>query len=96
MAFGSFVLGFTVADVTGVRPLGGLVLLAGVLWCLPRWWRGAGPPVAIGLALAYFAAFVASHGFADVVGAYPSVFILGAALGGVCWALVDARERAPA
>ena len=47
VAFGSFVLGFAVADVTGVRPLGGLVLLAGVLWCLPRWWRGASPAVAI-------------------------------------------------
>lgn len=96
VAFGSFVLGFAVADVTGVRPLGGLVLLAGVLWCLPRWWRGASPAVAIALSLAYFAAFVASHGFADVVGAYPSVLLLGAALGAAAWALVDARERAPA
>lgn len=95
VAAGSFILGFAVADVTGVRPLGGLVLLAGALWCAPRWWRAAGPVVAIGLGLAYLAAFVASHGFADVVGAYPSVFILGAAIGGACWALVDARERTP-
>lgn len=96
VAFGSFVLGFAVADVSGVRPLGGLVLLAGVLWCLPRWWRGANPAVAVGLSLAYFGAFVASHGFADVVGAYPSVLLLGAALGAGAWALVDAREPASA
>ncbi len=93
MTSGSFVLGFAVADVSGVRPLGGLVLLAGVLWCLPRWWRGAGAPVAIGLAFAYLAAFVASHAFADVVGAYPSVLLLGAALGAAAWSLAD-RARA--
>jgi hypothetical protein len=91
VAAGSFVLGFAVADITGVRPLGGLVLLAGVLWCLPRWWRGAGAPAALGLTLTYLAAFVASHAFADVVGAYPSVLILGTAIGAACWALVDAR-----
>lgn len=96
VAFGSFVLGFAIASLTGVRPLGGLLLLAGALWCATRWWRGAGPAVAIGLGLAYFAAFVVSHRFADVVGAYPSVLILGAALGGACWALVDARTVTPA
>lgn len=92
VTLGSFVLGFAVADVTGVRPLGGLVLLAGVLWCLPRWWRGAGAAAAVGLTVAYAAAFVASHGFADVVGAYPSVLLLGATLGAGAWSLVDARE----
>lgn len=96
VAAASFVLGFAVADLTGVRPLGGLVLLAGVLWCAPRWWRAGGPAVAVGLALAYLAAFVASHGFADVVGAYPSVLILGAAIGAGCWALADARAATPA
>jgi hypothetical protein len=85
------VLGFAVADVTGVRPLGGLVLLAGVVWCVPRWWRSTDAAIAIGLAVAYVAAFVASHAFADVVGAYPSVLLLGAALGAGAWALADAH-----
>ena len=42
VAAGSLLLGFGVAQATGVRPLGGLVLVAAAAWCMLRWWRAAG------------------------------------------------------
>lgn len=94
VAAGSFVAGFAVAQATGVRPLGGLVLLAGVLWCLPRWHRGVGVVGAAGLTVAYAAAFAASHVLATAIGAWPSVLLLASAIGAGCRVLVDGRESA--
>ncbi len=51
VASGSLVLGFAVAQATGVRALGGLVLLAAVTWCLVRWRALAGLPAAVALGL---------------------------------------------
>lgn len=95
VAAGSFVLGFAVAQATGVRPLGGLVLLVGLAWCVPAWRRRAGLTVAAALAVAYAVAFAASHGLAGIIGAWPSVLLLGAAIGAGSWAVADAREPDP-
>jgi hypothetical protein len=81
VAAGSLVLGFAVAQVTGVRSLGGLVLLAAASWCFLQWRRAAGWPVAVGLVLLYVAAFVASHVLARAVGAWPSVLTVAAVVG---------------
>ncbi|MEA2139882.1 MAG: hypothetical protein QOG56_3032, partial [Solirubrobacteraceae bacterium] len=37
VASGSLLLGFAVAQATGVRPLGGVVLALGAGWCGLRW-----------------------------------------------------------
>ena len=42
VAAGSLLIGFGVAQATGIRPLGGLVLVAGAAWCTVRWRRSAG------------------------------------------------------
>ena len=95
VAAGSLALGFGVAQATGVRPLGGLVLLAGAGWCALRWRERAGTPTAAGLVGLYLAAFVASHLIADALGAWGSVAVVCAAVGAAAWALVD-RTPAPA
>jgi thiol:disulfide interchange protein len=89
------VVAFALAQGTGVRWLGGLVLLLTAAWCLrvavPRvgWWRPV-VVLVVGLAL-----FVASHVAADVAGPWPAVLTAAAVLGATAWGLVDrARPRA--
>ncbi len=74
----SFLLGFGVADVTGVRPLGGAVLLAGGAWCAVRARPIAGTPRTVVLIVLAFAAFVASHPLGDEIGSWPAVFTMAA------------------
>jgi len=73
VAAGSLILGFAVAQVTGVRPLGGLVLIAGAAWCAVSWRADAGPARAAALLALYAAGFVASHLLADMLGAWGAV-----------------------
>ena len=94
LAAGSLVAGYAVAASTGVRELGGLVLLAGAAACAVAWRRQAGMPTAAGLVVLYAGGFVASHPLAGVLGAWPSVLTVAAVVGGVSHALT--RRRAPA
>lgn len=96
IAAGSLALGFGVAVATGIRPLGGLVLLTALVWCLPRWYRAAGVGGAAGLTLAYAVAFAGSHGLGHVIGAWPSVALVSLAMGAASWAVADARDGVPA
>jgi hypothetical protein len=79
VAFAAFVAGFGVAELTGVRPLGGAVLLAGGAYCYARLrgMAGAGRAGAV-LALAVVL-FVFSHPLGDAIGAWTAV-LLSAAL----------------
>jgi hypothetical protein len=84
---------FAVADLTGVRALGGVVLVAGGLWCVLRsraagWWR-----LSVVVLLA-FALFVASHLAGPVIGVWPAVLLAGILLGAGTFALVDRRRAA--
>lgn len=81
VAAGSLVVGFAVAQATGVRALGGFVLLAAASWCCLQWRRAAGWPVAVGLVLLYVTAFGASHLLARMIGAWPSVLTVAAVVG---------------
>jgi thiol:disulfide interchange protein len=88
VASGSLVLGFAVAELTGVRALGGIVLVAGCAWCALRWLR-AGRPRTVTLVIVYVAAFVLSHVIADTLGAWPSVLLVAAVVGAATSALAD-------
>jgi hypothetical protein len=84
----TLVVGFAVAQVTGVRALGGAVLLAGVAWCVLRarsagWWR------LTLVVLAGLVCFVASHLLAPHLGGWPSVLLVALALAAVTYVLVD-------
>jgi len=87
VASGSLLLGFAVAQATGVRPLGGVVLVAGAGWCAVRWRRTVGTARTAALVGVYVAAFAASHVVADAVGTWPAV-LLAAALAGLAALLV--------
>ena len=89
----TLVVGFAVAQATGVRALGGGVLAAGVGWCVLRevrrtaWWR-----LSV-VVLAGAGCFVLSHVLAEVLGAWLSVALAAVVLAGVTYQLVD-RLRA--
>jgi hypothetical protein len=90
VAAGSLALGFAVAQATGVRPLGGVVLVLGAAWCALRWREKAGTARAAGLVLLYVAAFAASHLLADPIGAWPSVALVAAVVAAGSYAVADA------
>jgi len=94
VAAGSLIGGFAVGQVTGVRPLGGLVLAAGAAWCGVRWRREAGAVVAVGLIAVYVAAFVAAHVLADALSAWGAVLTVAAAV--ALASLLAADRRRPA
>lgn len=92
VAAGSLALGFAVAQATGVRPLGGLVLIAGAGWCARRWRARAGSQRMWLLLGIYVAVFVLSHLIAHPLGAWPAVALVSAIAGGAAWALADASQ----
>ncbi|MBO3084613.1 hypothetical protein [Cellulomonas fengjieae] len=91
----TLVVAFTVAQLTDVRALGGVVLVAGVVWCAVRaraagWWRIAAV-VVVGAVC-----FAGSHLLADPLGPWPAVLVAALVLGAVTYALVDRRSARPA
>ena len=96
VAAGSLVAGFAVAQATGVRPLGGLVLLAGAGWCGLRWRATVGPARTAGLVGLYVGAFVLSHVIADSLGAWGSVAAVSSVVGAATYVVVDRRGAAGA
>ena len=92
VASGSLLLGFAVAQLSGIRPLGGIVLVAGCAWCALRWLRGGGRRAharAALLVILYAGGFVVSHLIADTLGAWPSVLLVAAVVGAATYLLAD-------
>ena len=89
VASGSLVAGFAVAQATGVRPLGGIVLAAGAGWCAVRWRRTVGIARTAGLVGLYLVAFVASHLIADTLGTWGAVFLVAAIIGLAAFLVAD-------
>ncbi len=96
LAAGSLIAAWAVVEASGSRPLGGVVLALGGVCCIRIWARRHGPRTAATLGGVGFAAFVASHVLALVLGAWPSVLIVAAVTAAVTWALADAQVLAPA
>jgi len=90
VASATLIIGFAVARATGVVWLGGVVLVIGGAWCAWQWWRAIGVMPALVGVLIYFVAFVVSHPFAHVVGAWPSTIIV-AIVAGALACLVEVR-----
>ncbi len=89
VASGSLLLGFAVAQATGIRPLGGIVLFAGCAWCGTRWLRSAGAARTAVLVVVYLAGFVLSHVIADTLGSWGSVLLVAAVVGLAAYLLAD-------
>jgi len=90
IAAGSLIGGYAVAAGTGSRPLGGLVLAAGGLYCVRVWNRRHGARTAAVLGGVGLAAFALSHVLALAIGAWPSVLTVAALTGTVVWVRSDA------
>jgi hypothetical protein len=91
VAAGSLIAGFAVAVGSGSRPLGGLVMAAGGLWCIREWDRRHGRRTAAELAAVGFGAFVISHVLGLLIGAWPSVLVVSAATAAIAWLRADAH-----
>jgi hypothetical protein len=91
VAAGTLIAGYAVAVSTGSRPLGGVVLLIGGLWCIQAWVRRSGARTAATLACVGFAALVISHVLALAIGAWPSVLFVAAAMAAAAWTRADAQ-----
>jgi hypothetical protein len=92
-AAASLIAGYAVAAGSGSRPLGGLVLAAGGLWCVREWARRHDTRTAATLGGAGLVAFAGSHVLALAVGAWPAVLLASAAIAAATWLLADAREQ---
>ncbi|HEY2571966.1 MAG TPA: hypothetical protein VGI27_10850 [Solirubrobacteraceae bacterium] len=91
VAAGSLIAGYAVASASGSRPLGGVVLLAGGLWCVRAWAQRNDTRTAVTLACTGLAAFVLSHVLALAIGAWPAVLLAAAAMAAAAWLRADAR-----
>ena len=91
VAAASLIAGFAVAVSTGSRPLGGVVLAVGGIWCIGVWRRRHGNRTAAFLGCVGFGAFVLSHLLGLAIGAWPSVLLAAAVVAVVVWIKADAR-----
>ncbi len=91
----SFLAGFGVAELTGVRALGGLVLLAGGAACAALALPVAGRRATLALLAIALALFVASHPLGRAIGSWPAVLVAAAAVAAVAAVLLrDGAARA--
>jgi hypothetical protein len=95
VAAGALILGFGVAELTGVRAIGGVVLFLGALWCGLRWKAMRGLTVSLSLVFLFLALFVISHVLGHQIGAWPSVFVVSAAMAVATWFAADRSEAPP-
>jgi hypothetical protein len=91
---GGLVVGFAVAQGTGVRALGGVILLATGLAAARLWVQRRGWVVAVVLGLVYLAAFLLSHVLTLGLGVpgWLSVALVTLAAGGVTYRVADRRR----
>jgi hypothetical protein len=94
VAAATFVAGFGVAELTGVRAIGGLVLLAGGAWCGRAALAVAGPVATAALLAIALALFVVSHPLGHAIGAWPAVAVTAALVAGAATALVGRHRGA--
>jgi hypothetical protein len=92
VAAGTLIVGYAVAVGSGSRPLGGVVLLLGGLWCTRAWMQRQGARTAATLAGVGLGAFIASHVIALVIGAWPSVLLVSAVMAAESWRRADTRS----
>jgi hypothetical protein len=90
VAAASLIVGYAVAAGTGSRPLGGVVLVLGGVWCIRAWKQRRGARTAALLAAFAFGAFVVSHVLALLVGAWPAVLIVAMLVAFAAWTRADA------
>ena len=89
-AAATLLAGWGAVEVSGSRPVGGVVLLAGGIGCAALWRRRHGTRTAVELTAVGFAAFVLSHILALAIGAWPAVLCVAAVSAAIVWLKADA------
>ncbi len=84
----SLIAGFGVADLTGLRWLGAIVLLIGGAWCAWRLWPRSGPAVTIAVAVVYVVAFIASHPLGRAIGSWLAVLVVAIVVAAFAYAVM--------
>lgn len=92
VAAASLVGGYLVARKTGVRPLGGAVLVGGGVYMTKQWVKNSGPLKAGALLGVYLGGFGASHPLAKKIGPWPSVLAVSAVSAAASWKLSDSTR----
>jgi hypothetical protein len=93
VAAGTLIAGYAVAVASGSRPLGGVVLLLGGLWCIRAWMQRHGSRTAATLTCVGLVAFAGAHLLGLAIGAWPAVLLMAAGAAAVVWVRADARQR---
>jgi hypothetical protein len=88
----AFLAGFGVAELTGVRAVGGLVLVLGAFVCARATLPVAGRGPTFALLLVALVLFVLSHPLGDEIGTWPAVVVTGV-LAGLAAAAVVRQAR---
>jgi hypothetical protein len=91
----TLVLGYLVADLSGVRALGGVVLVVGLAVCALQWRRGIGVRRTGLLVGVFLALFVGSHLLARAIGAWPAVLTVAAVMWAVAFVVADRMPARP-
>ena len=91
IAAGTLIVGYAVAVGTGSRPLGGVVLAIGGLWCIWAWLGVTAHGRRRSSAASASARSSLSHVLALAIGAWPSVLTVAAVVAAVTWIQADAR-----
>jgi len=94
IAAGALLVGFAVAEVTGIRACGGVVLFLGGLACGLRWRVLLGLPRALALVALFLAGFALAHPLGHAIGSWPAVLAVAAAVGALVWRTADAPAAA--
>lgn len=94
LAAGALLLGFAVAEITGVRAVGGVVLFLGGLACGLRWRLLLGLPRALALVVVFLAGFALAHPLGKAIGSWPAVVLVALVVGAIARYVAD-RPAAP-
>jgi hypothetical protein len=78
IAAATFLAGFAAAELTGVRAVGGIVLLVGGIWCVRLALRLVGVVPTVALIAIALALFALSHPLGRAIGAWPAVLVTAA------------------
>lgn len=80
-------LGFALAQGSGIRWLGALVLIIGGGWCAVQLWRRSGWPATLLVGVVYSAAFVLSHPLGRAIGTWPGLVLVSAVTAATAYAM---------
>ena len=96
LAAGTLLAGWAAVEVTGSRPVGGVVLLCGGLGCAALWRRRHGTRTALALTGVGVGAFVLSHvlSLGLGIGPWPAVLTVSAITALIVWLKADAPAQA--